>query len=101
MTDARLLGSPQRIQSLAERLNAHEFIRRFDQSDEQEAWVLATALSEIEEIFRDVLTRYLPDLLRAETAPETQDALVALLEEFRHATYHMREPGFFADLVDD
>lgn len=101
MSRAPLLGTPETIRQLAERLGRYGFINKLDQSGEPEAWILASALSEIEEILRDILGKYLPDLLRAESSEESQDALVELLEAFRHALYHVREPRFFRDLVDD
>lgn len=101
MSRAPLLGTPETIRQLAERLDSFEFIKRLDQSDEPEAWVLAAALSEIEEILGTILGKYLPELLRAESSEEGQDALVELLEAFRHTLYHVREPRFFRDLIDD
>lgn len=95
------LGTIPAIAHLADRLNAHESIRRHDAPDEPASWTLAKALSEIEESLLAIHEHLLPALLAAATERETGEALVDLANELRHVIYHAREAPPLAVLVGD
>ncbi len=95
-----------RIKTLAERLKrtrrlASDAARRGANPDE-EAWQVATALSDIEESTARLFGELVPKLLTV--SPESDEADTVLNdvgEEYRHILYHIRDTKLFSYVFAD
>jgi hypothetical protein len=96
MSDSRLLGSPDKINKLANTLGRFQCVAKFDQSGKVEAGSLAHAFSDLEDSFRKVVDRLLPKLVAdGLSEADARDILHEIGEEFRHILYHIRDPKFY------
>jgi hypothetical protein len=95
-----------RIKALAERLKgtrrlSSDAARRGVNPDE-EAWQVATALSDIEESVTRLFGELVPKLLTV--SPESDEAdsvLNDVGEEYRHILYHIRDTKLFSYIFAD
>lgn len=90
------------LEFLAKRLDGCEKVRRYDTTEEKQAWTLAHNLLDLAESFRTFLDEQLP---RLQVESLDSDQMHALLldigEEFRHVLYHIRDSTFYAYLRDE
>ena len=97
----RMLNEAEKIKQLAEKLQKYECVSKFDSDDEPEAWRLAHSLSDLEQSFKRVLDNYIPALCEADNEEAVHNALLDIGEELRHILYHIKDPKFFAYLLED
>ena len=88
------------IKQLANKLKNCSGVSKFDDT-EPEAERLAHSLSDLEHSFTVVLIELLPALLNADGDAEVQEVLLDIGEELRHVLYHIKDPRFFAYLVEE
>ena len=82
MCDTRLLGSPEKINKLANTLARFQCVAKFDQTGEVEAGTLAHAFSDLEDSFRKVVDRLLPKLVVDDLSEaDARDLLLEIGEE--------------------
>ena len=94
-----ILGNPEAVSHLAERLAKCPQVSRFDTEEEPQGWTLALSFSDLEASFTVFLEQQLPRLARDEgSAKETYDRLIDIGEEFRHILYHLRTVRFYDHL---
>jgi len=92
----------QTINKLADALNRHDFIRRFDQEGEPQAGMLAHSLVDLDGSFRKISNELLPILIRqAADENAAKQTLWAIGEELRHIIYHLKSTAFFQYLETD
>lgn len=96
----KLLEDSLSVNQLAKKLNRYDFITRYDEGGEKEAWIIAHSLSDIERSAWVLLDDCLPKLLSAESDEEVRDILLDIGEEFRHILYHIKDPKFFRYLLE-
>lgn len=95
-----VLKNPADVKRLAEKLRTSAAVSRFDTAEEEQAWTLAHALSDLEGAFRTLADDLLPRLARTEDVTELEDILHAVGEEFRHVLYHLRDCQFYGYLQE-
>lgn len=102
MNRRQVLGAPERINALAEKLRKYHAISRFDDRENIEAGSIAHAFSDLEESFLKLLEEHFPRLAdTALTEAEMRGLLQEIGEEFRHILYHISDLKSFSYLVAD
>lgn len=102
MTKRRLFDDATKLGALAERLSRCPDVIRFDDKEEQQAWTLAHTFADLEESFLNILDRLMPALMAEELDPSQVTALLLDIgEELRHILYHIRDPKYYAYLLDE
>jgi hypothetical protein len=98
------LKSTDQVHQLADRLKQMPRVRasahRQGTSIEEEAWQIATALSDVEESAQELFGTLVPRLLNA--APdgeETNDIVNEIGEAYRHILYHILDTKMFGYVV--
>jgi len=102
MRTVPLLGKVEDWKPLVEKLSSLKEVRRHDDEDNDEAWVLAHAFADLEESSRRFLDVQLPKLVEEDlTEEELLDVLFDIGEELRHILYHIRDPRFYRYLSEE
>lgn len=87
------------LKGISEKLDVCAQIRKYDTSDEKQAWTLAHTFLDLAESFRKFLDQQLPKLEKGTmNCEEMNDLLLEIGEEFRHILYHIQDPAFYAYL---
>ena len=101
MREKRQQAFAAELRKVAERLDTCDQVKRYDTSEEKQAWTLAHAFLDLAESFRTFLNEQLPRLEDEGLSGEQVNAvLVEIGEEFRHILYHIRDAEFYAYLRD-
>jgi len=84
------------LSAFAHRLERIPDVKRFDRNGDLEAWRLATAFAELEQVSRRFLEVGLRRLVDPQTeAKEVNELLLAFGEDLRHLLTHFAESRFF------
>jgi hypothetical protein len=95
------LEKENRVNYLANILLKSSKINNYNDMENKEAWTLAHSFNDLEDSFKKVLTELFPKLRNTEIQEtEINDLLLDIGEEFRHISYHIKDPKFFKYLFD-
>jgi len=93
---------PEVARRLEERLSQISSVARFDKPGEPQSATLTHALTDLEDSFREILDVLLPKLLDESLSSEQlDDVLFDIREELRYILQHIKDPKYFACLLDD
>ncbi len=96
------MNNPQfEIALLARLLEVSAQVRRFDTSDEPEAWALAHFLVDVSESMAKIQGSLIPSLVSQDDAQGIDDTLHDIGEELRHLLYHLISSRFYAYLREE
>jgi hypothetical protein len=87
--------TPAGVIELEKQLMQCDGIRRFDDPGHRESAAVASALGDLETVFRKYLDELLPHVLAASTCDALEDALVELRAEFQEVVWHLWYPKSF------
>lgn len=102
MSEKRLLEDVESWEFLAKRLATCAKVTQYDTDQRREAATMAHAFADLEESFRVFLDQHLPKLLQKKdmTPDEVTEVLLEICDEFRHIMYHVKDPKFYAYLLE-
>lgn len=90
------------LKHLAERLSTCPEVTKYDEGEDEEAWTMAHAFTDLSSSFATFKDKLLPQLLRDEASPARINTLLLEIgEEFRHILYHIKDPRFYRYLVEE
>jgi hypothetical protein len=93
---------PENLGELASIFARVPSVTRYDEDERPEAWVLAHALSDIQQSCIRLVDEHFPALQQQVVeASDVRESLAEIAQELRHVLYHVRDSRFLAYLIED
>lgn len=97
----RLLQEVDMQLELARKLSELKAVKIHDRVDEPESWRIAHDLSEIEDSFFEIFSKFVPQLLKESDPEKIQELLEDIGHQVRHISYHMHNSSYLQAWAND
>jgi len=91
-----------KMKLITRNLSKSKKVTVLDKGEEKEAWTLALSFEELTQSFNVLTEKLFPKLVKPSlTASQIEDVLFDIRFEFQHILYHIKDPKYYREDVEN